>query len=229
MFLLKGGNDVYGYDVTETRPRELSHIKVIYAWMTLGLLLTAFVASYVATNVDALRFALDNIFALLIVELIFVFAIARGVTKFSPTVSSMLFLIYAGLNGLTLSIIFLAYTKESIATTFFITAGMFATMSLYGFVTKRDLTKLGSILFMALIGLILATIVNIFLQSSGLYWIISFAGVLIFVGLTAYDTQKIKNNSFYEHYPIAGALTLYLDFINMFIYLLRIFGIGGKD
>lgn len=216
---------MYNFDATESRSNlTVSHLKVIYAWMTLGLLLTAFVSSYVATNYSSLMFVLDNYYALIIVELIFVFAIAKGVTKFSSSVSSLLFLIYSALNGLTLSVIFLAFTKESIATTFFITAGMFGAMSLYGYVTKKDLSKFGSILFMALIGLILASIVNIFLQSSGLYWVISFAGVLIFVGLTAFDTQRIKNDPYYQQYPLAGALKLYLDFINMFIFLLRIFG-----
>jgi len=216
---------MYNTEVSDTRVIDVSYIKIIYAWMTLGLLLTAFVATYVSTNYEALNFVMDNFFFLIIAEFIFVFAIAGGVTKFSPTVSSLLFLIYSALNGLTMAMIFLVYTRESIATTFFITAGMFGVMSLYGFATKKDLTKMGSILFMALIGLILASIVNIFLKSSGLYWLISFAGVLIFVGLTAYDTQKIKkNNSYYQAYPIAGALTLYLDFINMFIFMLRIFG-----
>lgn len=216
---------MYNTEVSETRVIDVSYIKIIYAWMTLGLLLTAFVATYVSTNYAALNFVMDYFFVLIIAEFLFVFAIAGGVTKFSPTVSSLLFLTYSALNGLTMAMIFLIYTKESIATTFFITAGMFGIMSLYGFVTKKDLSKMGSILFMALIGLILASIVNIFLKSSGLYWLISFAGVLIFVGLTAYDTQKIKkNNDYYQAYPIAGALTLYLDFINMFIFMLRIFG-----
>lgn len=216
---------MYNTEVSETKVIDVSYMKIIYAWMTLGLLLTAFVATYVPTNIDAYNFVMQYFYVLLIAEFLFVFAIAGGVTKFSPTVSSLLFLTYSALNGLTMSLIFSIYTKESIATTFFITAGMFGIMSLYGFVTKRDLTKMGSILFMALIGLILASIVNIFLKSSGLYWLISFAGVLIFVGLTAFDTQKIKkNNSYYEAYPIAGALTLYLDFINMFIFMLRIFG-----
>jgi FtsH-binding integral membrane protein len=143
-----------------------------------------------------------------------------------------LFLLYSALNGLTMSIIFLIYTSASIASTFFITAGTFGVMSAYGYFTKKDLTSIGNIAFMGLIGIIIASIVNIFLQSSMLYWLVTYAGVLVFVGLTAYDTQKIKKMSLEMDIEseegskgaIMGALALYLDFINMFIFLLRIFG-----
>jgi FtsH-binding integral membrane protein len=131
-----------------------------------------------------------------------------------------------------MSAIFLVFTAESIASTFFITAGTFGAMSLYGYTTKQDLTRLGSLLFMALIGLLIASLVNMFMRSTMLYWITTFAGVLIFTGLTAYDTQKIKNMNIIGNEgtdedrkeAIMGALTLYLDFINLFLYLLRIFG-----
>lgn len=141
------------------------------------------------------------------------------------------FLAYSFLNGLTLSVVFLSYTKSSIASTFFVTAGTFAAMSLYGYFTKKDLSSWGNLFFMALIGLIIATIVNVFWANTTLYWIITYAGVLIFVGLTAYDTNRIKQmlanqevNEGTQKLALLGALTLYLDFINMFLYLLRIFG-----
>jgi FtsH-binding integral membrane protein len=142
------------------------------------------------------------------------------------------FLLYSVLNGLTMSVIFMAYTSSSIATTFYITAGTFAAMSIYGYTTKRDLTSIGNMAFMALIGIIIASIVNIFLQNEMMYWIISYLGVAIFVGLVAYDTQKLKeigsrgfvNEEGMEKSAIMGALSLYLDFINLFLFLLRIFG-----
>jgi FtsH-binding integral membrane protein len=143
-----------------------------------------------------------------------------------------LFLLYSVLNGMTLSVLLIAYTGASVASTFFITAGMFGAMSVYGYTTKQDLSSWGNLLFMALIGLILASVVNIYLQSSGLYWLINYIGVLVFVGLTAYDTQKIKQIAAQviveseegRKVAILGALTLYLDFINMFIFMLRILG-----
>ena len=151
----------------------------------------------------------------------------------SFTSASLMLILDSLLTGVSLSTIFLAYTESSIATTFLITAGTFGTMSLVGFVTKKDLSKLGGILLMALIGLIIATVVNIFLVSDTLGWIINYVGVLIFVGLTAYDTQKIKQmvreygtdiNEQTQKMALMGSLSLYLDFINMFLYLLRIFG-----
>ena len=155
-----------------------------------------------------------------------------GVNRMSPAIAMGAFLFYAALNGLTLSVIFLVYTAESIGLTFFITAGTFGAMCIYGATTKRDLTSLGSLCFMALFGLILASVVNIFWHSSGLYWVVTYAGVLIFVGLTAYDAQKIKQmhaagmegTDQDRKAAILGALALYLDFINLFLYLLRIFG-----
>jgi uncharacterized protein len=143
-----------------------------------------------------------------------------------------MFMLYSALNGLTLAVIFILYTGASLVTTFAVTAGMFGAMSVYGFVTKRDLTRFGSLLFMALIGLILATIVNIFWANPVFYWIITYAGVLVFVGLTAYDTQMLKqiavqtahNPAMAARYAIVGALRLYLDFINLFLFMLRILG-----
>jgi FtsH-binding integral membrane protein len=169
---------------------------------------------------------------LILAELALVFWISSGIQRMSSNMAIGLFLLYSVLNGMTLSVLLIAYTGASVASTFFITAGMFGAMSVYGYTTKQDLSSWGNLLFMALIGLILASVVNIYLQSSGLYWLINYIGVLVFVGLTAYDTQKIKQIAAQviveseegRKVAILGALTLYLDFINMFIFMLRILG-----
>ena len=167
---------------------------------------------------------------LFIAELVIVFTISARLTKMSSTVATLLFYVFAAINGMALAPIFLLYTATSIAKTFFICAGTFGAMSIYGYFTTQDLTKWGNFLIYALFGLIIASVVNIFTKSSGLDWIISCAGVLIFVGLTAWDTQKIKQMALYApasaigHIATIGALSLYLDFINLFLYLLRFFG-----
>ena len=170
---------------------------------------------------------------LIIAQLAVVFVLSGLVHKLSGAVATGLFMLYSALTGLTLASIFLAYTYASIASTFFITAGMFGVMSFWGYTTKRDLSKMGSILFMALIGLLLASLVNFWLKSPALMWAITYIGVLVFVGLTARDTQKLKaigeqidvrDKENLRRYSIMGALTLYLDFINLFLMLLRIFG-----
>ena len=167
---------------------------------------------------------------LIIAEFGIVIGVSAGINKLSTATATMLFVLFSVINGLLLAPIFLVYTGASIAKTFFITAGTFGAMSIYGFFTNSDLTKMGSILFMALIGLIIASVVNMFLHSDGLGWIISIFGVLIFVGLTAWDTQQIKKmamiapNDSYGRLAVLGALSLYLDFINLFLYLLRFFG-----
>ena len=160
-----------------------------------------------------------------------VWYVSARIMSLSFTTATGLFMLYSLLNGLTLSVLFAVYTRSSIASTFFITAGTFGAMSLYGYFTKKDLSSWGNILIMAVIGLIIASVVNMFMQSSMMYWIITYAGVLIFVGLTAYDTQKIKQmlanqeiNEQTQKLALLGALSLYLDFINLFLYLLRIFG-----
>ena len=161
-----------------------------------------------------------------------VVAISAAINKLSLTTATLLFVLYSVINGATLSFIFAIYTMSSIASVFFITAGTFAVMAVIGYTTKKDLTSMGKILFMALIGIIIATIVNIFLKSTGLQMIVSYLGVLIFVGLTAYDSQKIKQMLLMapdagegaQKIALLGALSLYLDFVNLFIYLLRIFG-----
>jgi FtsH-binding integral membrane protein len=169
---------------------------------------------------------------LFVAELGLVWVISASVNKIGAGAATVLFLIYSALNGLTLSVIFVIYTLPSVGGAFVVTAGMFGAMSLYGYVTKRDLTALGSILFMALIGLILASVVNMFWANSTLYWLVTYGGVLIFVGLTAYDTQKLRyianqtsgNPALASRLAISGALILYLDFINLFLLLLRILG-----
>lgn len=206
----------------------------VYIWMSMALFITGITALIIADN-NALVYSLASnpmlFWGTAIAEVILVLVLASRIHKMSLTTATIMFIVYSVLNGVTMSLLFVVYTSESIAATFFITAGTFGAISLYGYTTKKDLSSWGSILFMALIGILIASLVNIFLGSETLYWIISYAGVLIFVGLTAYDTQKIKemimesdvNEASYK-IALMGALTLYLDFINLFIYLLRIFG-----
>lgn len=218
----------------EVRLDRAAFISKVYTWMAAALGITGLVAMATASSDALVNFMFGNtivFWGLIIAELALVFGIGRAINKISSTVAIMLFLLYSALNGLTLSAIFLIYTTGSIASTFFITAGTFAAMSVYGYFTKRDLTSVGNIAFMALIGLIIASVVNIFWHNSVLYWITTFAGVLIFVALTAYDTQKIKemhaaglSGDAVQKGAIMGALALYLDFINLFLLLLRIFG-----
>jgi FtsH-binding integral membrane protein len=205
----------------------------VYGWMAAGLALTAVVAWYVASHPEAMRLIFGpQIWILFIAELALVFTISAAINKISAPVATALFMLYAGLNGLTLSIIFLIYTKSSLASAFGVTAGTFAAMSLYGMVTKTDLTRIGSFLFMALIGLVIASVVNLFWANSTMQWIITYAGVFIFVGLTAYDTQKLKQIAYATQndpamaarLSVNGALTLYLDFINLFLFILRLMG-----
>jgi hypothetical protein len=226
------------YDIEYASPTDRSAIVAffnnVYAWMSAGLALTAVVAWYVSTNEALLSWIFGSgiWIGLIVVELILVFTISAAVNRLSPSAATGLFLLYAALNGLTLSVIFLVYTGSSIAGTFLATAGTFAGTSVYGMVTKRDLTRLGSLLFMALIGLIIASVVNMFWANSTLYWIITYAGVAIFIGLTAYDTQRLKaiavqtanDPRMAARLAINGALKLYLDFINLFLLLLRILG-----
>ena len=212
-----------------------SLMKSVYMWMTIALGITGVVAMYVAQSTELFYSIFSNsvmFWGLIISEVVLVMVISARILKMSFSTSLILFMLYSLINGLTLSVLLMQYEKESVATTFFVTAGTFGLMSFIGFVTKKDLSKLGGILFMLLIGLIIATVVNIFMANSTLYWIITYAGVLIFVGLTIYDTQKIKRMLEYsqgdsettQKLALIGALTLYLDFINQFIYLLRILG-----
>ena len=211
----------------------------VFNWMAIGLGLTGIVAWFTASSGLAMQLVASPLFMILIIaELGMVFFLSARISKIQATTATGLFLGYALLNGLTLSMVFLAYTSSSIASTFFITAGMFGAMAIYGLVTKRDLSGLGSFLFMGLVGIIIASIVNIFLKSSSLYWVISLLGVFIFVGLTAYDVQKIKKigedgimeqgEEMVKKGAVMGALALYLDFINLFLMLLRFFG-GSRN
>lgn len=210
-------------------------MRKVYLWMTLALVITGVTAYGVATSPGILQMIFGNtvlFWGLIIAEFGLVFAISSAINRLSLTVATLLFVLYSVVNGATLSFILILYTSESVANVFFITAATFGVMSLVGYTTKTDLSSMGKILFMALIGLIIATIVNLFIGSSGLNMIISYVGVLIFVGLTAYDTQKIKKmlaeapdaGEYMQKIALLGALTLYLDFINLFIYLLRILG-----
>ena len=227
---------------TTTREQELSMsaafpvlMRKVYVWMTLALVITGVTAYGVATSPGLMMAIATNkllFWGLIIAEFGLVLAISAAINKLSLTTATMLFVLYSVINGATLSFIFAIYTMSSIASVFFITAGTFAVMAFIGYTTKKDLTSMGKILLMALIGIIIATVVNIFLKSTGLEMIVSYLGVLIFVGLTAYDSQKIKNmlqmapdaSEGSQKLALLGALTLYLDFINLFIYLLRIFG-----
>ena len=215
-------------------------MRKVYVWMTLALAITGFTAYGVATSPGIMSAIVANrmiMWVLLIAEFALVWYVSARIDRLSLATATVLFVVYSVLNGATLSVIFLAYTLQSIASVFFITAGTFAAMSLVGYFTKADLSSLGKILFMALIGLIIATLVNVFLiKSGGFSLIISYVGVLIFVGLTAYDTQKIKQmlvqaddvNEDAQKIALLGSLSLYLDFINLFLYLLRIFG-GNRE
>jgi FtsH-binding integral membrane protein len=213
------------------------YVRSVYNWMGIGLALTGFIAYYVSTDEALIRVIFGNsliFFGLLIAELALVFVISGMIQRLSSGTATALFLVYSGLNGVTLSFIFLVYARASIFSTFFICAATFAACSIYGWTTKRDLTSLGGFLLMGLFGIIIATVVNLFIRSSGMSMIISYIGVFVFVGLTAYDTQKIKNMALTQPAgldgavirkgAILGALSLYLDFINLFLMLLRIFG-----
>ena len=205
-----------------------------FGWMTMCLLITALTAMGVVNSGLFYQIASSGAMWLLIIaELVLVFVLSARINKMSVTTATIMLIVYSALNGATLSFIFLAYSLGSIAKTFFITTGMFGVMALVGATTKRDLSKMGSILFMALIGLIIASLVNIFLHSSGLDWIISLIGVVLFTALTAYDVQRVKRlateSDIYDdtqvgRLAVISALSLYLDFINLFLYLLRFFG-----
>ncbi|MBQ8096753.1 MAG: Bax inhibitor-1/YccA family protein [Prevotella sp.] len=228
------------YQPAVTREEQVSAafpalMRKVYLWMTLALVITGFTAYIVATSPALLNIVYSSqavIWILFGVELALVIGITAAINKLSLPVATLLFVLYSVVNGVVFSSIFMLFSMSTISTVFFITAGTFGAMSVFGYTTKTDLTSWGKLLMMALVGLIIATVVNIFMKSSGLDVIISYVGVLIFVGLTAYDTQKIKEmciqapdaGEVMQKYALLGALSLYLDFINLFIYLLRIFG-----
>ena len=225
------------YTVEEKQSSVFSSLmRKVYVWMTLALCVTGLTALYVSNNHELMTAIFSSrilFYGLMIGEVAMVWILSASIYKMSFFTAASMFVLYSILNGVTMSFIFLAFTVTSIATTFFITAGTFAAMAIVGYTTKKDLSGWGRYLFMALIGLIIATIVNIFVASTALDWIISYIGIFIFVGLTAYDSQKIKSmimtygtevNDSTQKLALMGSLNLYLDFINLFLYLLRIFG-----
>ncbi len=210
-------------------------VRRVYNWMGLGLATTAIVSLFTASNPALWQMIAGNqlvFLGIIIAELGLVIALSAAIDRISASSAILLFFVYSALNGLTLSVIFIAYTKASIANAFFVTAGTFAVMSVYGYTTKKDLTSWGSFLFMGLVGIVLASLVNMFFNSESVNWIITYIGVIVFVGLTAYDTQAIKTMAGLgfgsaeseQKGAVIGALRLYLDFINLFLMLLRIFG-----
>ena len=233
-------NDFHYGAVSQNRDLEMQAafpvlMRKVYTWMTLALVLTVLTAYGVATSPGIMMALYSNsalMWGLVIAEFALVIGISAAINRLSLATATLMFVAYSVINGAMLSSIFMIYTAASIASVFFITAATFAVMALIGYTTKTDLTSVGKLLFMALIGLVIATIVNMFIGSSTLTMICSYVGVLIFVGLTAYDSQKIKNmlmqapdaGESSQKLALLGALTLYLDFINLFIYLLRIFG-----
>ncbi len=220
-----------------TSERVTTFLRKVYGWMFVGLGITATVALGVASSPALVQSIVQNKFlfyGLILGELGLVFYLSARVDKLAPATASGLFLLYSALNGVTLSFILLIFTGASIATTFVVTAGMFGALALYGTTTKRSLAGVGQFMFMGLIGLILASLVGMFVKSDGLQFAISVIGVLVFTGLTAYDAQRLKAMALavpegrYGSYAIVGALALYLDFINLFLFLLRFLG-GRRD
>ena len=225
-----------GYDLSAAFPKLM---RKVFGWMAGALLITALAAYVVATSPTLMQAIYGSkivFWGIIIAELALVFSVSAAINRISLTTATVLFILYSLLNGATLAMIFYAFSTTVIVKTFVITAATFGAMALVGYTTKRDLSSLGRILFMALIGLIIATVVNLFVRSSAFDLIVSYIGVAIFIGLTAWDTQKIKlmlaqapaADESFQKLALMGALTLYLDFINLFLYLLRIFG-GDRD
>jgi FtsH-binding integral membrane protein len=211
-----------------------SFLQRVYLYMSLGLAATGLVAMAVASSPGALQFVFGNplvFYGLMLAELGLVLAFTPVAARASASTAALMFFGYAALSGVTFSVIFLRYTAGSIGSTFVVTGGTFAALSAYGAITKRDLSSIGSFCFMGLVGLVIASIVNIFLGSPMLYWLTTFAGVIVFTGLTAYDTAKLKavgamgqEGEAQTKSALQGALVLYLDFINLFLFLLRLLG-----
>lgn len=223
------------FPATATISTTGSFLTKVYGWMTAGLALTALAAMLTLSSPDLLKLIFGNrmvFYVLIFGELGLVIALSAAINRISSTTATLMFLFYSALSGVTFASIFLVYTSSSIASTFLVASGTFGAMSVYGYVTKRDLTGWGNFLFMGLVGIIIASVVNIFLQSEMVTWMVSYIGVFVFVGLTAYDTQKIKqigqagfgSEESRKKAAIIGALRLYLDFINLFLMLLRVMG-----
>lgn len=236
--MINGQQKSTGFAYDE-RSRGLSNtlsalMRKVYVWMTLALAITGVTAFGVANSPTLMAsiYGSGLMWGLVIAEFVLVIAITAAINRLSLGTATLLFILYSVVNGATLSAIFAAYSTVVITKVFLITAGTFGAMAFYGYSTKKDLSSMGKILFMALIGLVIATVVNVFLKSSGFDYILSYIGVAIFTGLTAWDTQKIKQmlqtqydmSEGAQKMALIGALTLYLDFINLFLYLLKIFG-----
>jgi FtsH-binding integral membrane protein len=213
--------------------RVAAFLRGVYWWMFGGLGVTALVALAVASSPAAVATLVSSrllFFGIIIAELVLVVYLSARVTKLAPSTAGTLFIAYSALNGVTFALILLAYTGASVATAFFVTAGMFGALAVYGSVTKRDLTGMGRFMFMGLIGLVLAGIVSIFWHSDAMQFVMGVVGVLVFSGLIAYDSQRLRSMALQLHgeqagsYAVLGALSLYLDFINLFLSLLRLFG-----
>lgn len=229
-------NDYSSYESEVEARQELNaYISKVFSWMFIGLVVTAIVALAVSSSYTILFFLAENIFlfyGLMIGEVILVAVLSRRIMKLSFGAAFSMFLLYAAVNGITFALILALYAGETIWSTFLITGVTFGAMALYGRFTKTDLTQFRSVLFMGLIGVVILSIVNIFLNSSPLGWIISIVGLFVFLGLTAYDTQKLKGYYYAtdgqmalrQNLGVMGALSLYLDFINLFLMLLRLFG-----
>lgn len=227
---------MYG-TVEKASTAQMLLFRKVYFWLGIALTITGFTSWIVSGNQAIMQFILGTrwgIWVLLILQFGMVWYLSARVLQMSLQAASMTFVLYSVLCGVTFSYIFLLFSTGTIAICFFCTAGMFILMSLYGFFTKKDLSSWGSLLIMALFGVIIASVANFFFHSRTLYWIISYVGILVFVGLTAYDTQKIKaligqeNNEENQKVAIIGALALYLDFLNIFLFMLSIFGGGGR-
>ena len=216
------------------KSENITLFRNVYLWMTMALFITGATALTVSDSptLNAIFGSKVAFFGLIIAELALVIILSSFIFRMSFLTATLMFIAYSILNGATLASIFLLYTASSIASTFFVTAGTFGAMALFGYFTKRDLSGIGNMGYMALIGIIIATVVNLFLRSETMMWVITYIGVLVFVALTAYDTQKIKKmvmnaevvDESTQKIALLGSLTLYLDFINLFLYLLRILG-----
>ena len=229
--------ETYSVKSSQTQVIVNEFIRSVYNWMGIGLALTGFIAYFVSNNEQIQNLIFGNklvFFGLIIAELALVYVISARVNKIQASTATSLFILYAALNGATLASLFLVYTSSSITSTFFICSATFVACSIFGMTTKRDLTSMGGFMTMGLIGILIASVVNMFIKSSAMNMIISYIGVIVFVGLTAYDTQKLKHMAMTQPSgleagvvrkgAILGALSLYLDFINLFIMLLSVLG-----
>jgi len=223
--------------VEQIKQEQARFMIKVYGWMSFALAITGLVAMWAASKPAVVSVVIENdivFWGLVILQLVCVFFLSASyvLDKITPFIATLIFILYSALNGLIFSVIFIIFTTASIATTFYVTAGTFAVMSIYGYFTKTDLTTLGNLAFMGLIGLVIASMVNYYFDNEALYWITTYVGIIVFVVLTATDTQKIKKMNIIgnegtdddKKESIMGALTLYLDFINLFLKLLRIFG-----